>query len=59
MKHEDIIARAQCVYYKDLRTCLMINRGTSSIIGHSDWYNKEFFSKRYPEAKTSVLKSGY
>lgn len=59
MKHEDLIAKGARVYYKDLRTCLMINRGTNSIIGHSDWYNKEFFSKQYPDATTSVLKSGY
>ena len=59
MKHEDLIEKGARVYYKDLRTCLMINRGTNSIIGHSDWYNKDFFSKQYPNEKTSVLKSGY
>ena len=59
MKHEDIIARGARVYYKDLRHCLHIDRTHNSTIGHSNWRNREFFSKRYPTATTKVLEYGW
>lgn len=59
MKHEDLIFNGARIYYKDLRHCMVIDRRNKSIIGHSDWHNKEFFSKKYPDATTSVLKKGY
>jgi len=59
MKHEDIIARGARVYYKDLRHCLHIDRTHNSTIGHSNWGNREFFSKRYPAATTDVLEYGW
>jgi hypothetical protein len=59
MKHEDIIARGARVYYKDLRHCLHIDRTHNSTIGHSNWGNREFFSKRYPTATTKVLEYGW
>ena len=60
MKHEDIIARGARVYYKDLRHCLHIDRSHNSTIGHSNWGKREFFSKRYPTAKTTdVLEYGW
>ena len=59
MKHEDIIARGARVYYKDLRHCLHIDRTHNSTIGHSNWGNREFFSKRYPMATTDVLEYGW
>ena len=59
MKHEDIIARGARVYYKDLRDCLHIDRSHNSTIGHSNWGQKKFFSKRYPTATTDDLKYGW
>lgn len=59
MKHEDLIFDGARVYYKDLRHCMLIDRRNKSLIGHSDWYNKEFFSKKYPDATTDILERGY
>jgi hypothetical protein len=59
MKHEDIIFHGARVYYKDLRHCMLIDRSHKSLIGHSDWENKEFFSKKYPDATTDILEKGY
>ena len=59
MKHEDIIARGARVYYKDMRQYIQIDRSHKSIIGHSNWRNKEFFSKQYPKETIKSLKYGY
>ena len=59
MKHEDIIARGARIYYKDLRHCLHIDRSKNSLIGHSNWGRRNFFSKRYPTATTDVLEYGW
>ena len=59
MKHEDLISVGARVYYKDLRHCMRIDRSHKSTIGHSDWHDKEFFSKRYPDATTDLLEKGY
>ena len=59
MKHEDLIFEGARVYYKDLRHCMLIDRSHKSLIGHSNWENKEFFSKKYPDATTDLLEKGY
>lgn len=59
MKHEDLVFEGARIYYKDLRHCMIIDRSNKSLIGHSDWNNKEFFSKKYPDATTDVLEKGY
>ena len=59
LKHEDIIAAGARVYYKDLRKYIKIDRSGPSTIGHSDWSNKDFFSRQYPSDTPLVLKSGF
>ena len=59
MKHEDLIFEGARVYYKDLRHCMLVDRSHKSLIGHSNWENREFFSKKYPDATTDLLEKGY
>lgn len=59
MKHEDLIAKGARVYYKDLRSDIIIDRTHNSTIGHSNHGNKEFFSRHYPHATTKDLKMGF
>lgn len=59
MKHEDLIFEGARIYYKDLRHCMLIDRSHKSLIGHSDWRNKQFFSKKYPDATIDLLEKGY
>lgn len=59
MKHEDLISMGARVYYKDLRHCMKIDRSHKSIISHSEWNKKDFFSKRHPHASPSFLEKGY
>lgn len=59
MKHEDLIFEGARIYYKDLRHCMLIDRSHASIIGHSDWNDKQLFSKRYPDATVDLLEKGY
>lgn len=59
LKHEDIIAAGARVYYKDLRKYIKIDRSGPSTIGHSDWGNKDFFSRQYPSETPDRLKPGF
>ena len=59
LKHEDLIYEGARVYYKDLRDCIKITRGGGSTIGHSDWGQKKYFSRKYPSVTTRSLKYGY
>ncbi len=59
MKHEDLVFDGARIYYKDLRHCMLIDRSHKSMIGHSDWKRKDYFSKRIPDAETEFLEKGY
>ena len=59
MKHEDLIAKGARVYYKDLRTCLKIDRSGPSTIGHSDHGMKDYFSRQNPSLTPNDILLGY
>jgi GR25 family glycosyltransferase involved in LPS biosynthesis len=58
-KTEDLIANGARVYYKDLRTCLKIDRSGPSTIGHSDHGMKNYFSRQNPSFTLDDVKRGY
>lgn len=59
MKHEDLIAKGARVYYKDLRSCIKIDRTHVSTISHREHGNESFFSRQYPNITTKSLKHGF
>jgi hypothetical protein len=59
MKHEDLIAKGCRIFYKDLRSCMKIDRTHKSLIGHSDHGRNEFFSRQYPNIPRRLLRRGY
>jgi hypothetical protein len=59
MKHEDLIAKGARVYYKDLRTCLKIDRSGPSTIGHSDHGMKDYISRQNPSLTPNDILLGY
>lgn len=58
-KTEDIIARGARVFYKDLRSCMRIDRSGPSTIGHSDHGRKSYFSRQNPSATPDDVIFGY